>query len=235
MKHLILLILMCGYGWAQTQEAQVNGPEEKTASSEMKDEVDEVKEDVKNSSLLRQTRHHTLMGGLEAISSWLPFKLAGSYTYNFNKQWTLEAEFARGHFGTGLIGIDLASVNEYRYSLLARRYAGNSFHTIFGLYKDDFRARVGNTLLMDDSAVNDLKVHVLGVALGMGNRWQWQSGLTLGVDWIRMNFPLIDRYIDDDVLKNVDEDDREDIEDGIDKVASVPTFVLFGIYLGYSF
>lgn len=209
------------------------------ASTEpVKEEIKELKKEVSHSADLRELHHHTGMLGYEFISSWLPFKFVGSYTYNLNRKWSFELEMARGRFGTGLIGVDLASVTEYRYSLLARRFTGNSFHFLFGFYKDDFRATLGSDILddMSDTSVKDLRVEVMGATVGIGNRWQWQSGFTLDIDWFRMNMPVFGQDVDDEALKNVvDDNDYEMIQDGLHKVAHVPTFVLCGIYLGYSF
>ena len=200
--------------------------------------AEEIKDQVRNTDFHREHSHHTFMGGYEFLSTWLPFKLTAGYTYIFNKEWSLEAEVGRGAFGTGVFGIDLASVTEYRYSLLARRYKGNSFNTIFGIYKDNFRGKLGSDMLddMTDTSIDDFRVEVVGVTVGLGNRWQWGNGFTLGVDWIRMNAPIFGSKIDDDVLDNIENDsDRDTIKSGIDKVSKVPTFVLLGLYLGYTF
>lgn len=201
-------------------------------------EVKEIKQEVKNSAYYREKSSSTLMVGYEFLSTWLPFKFTGSYTYMFNKKWSLEAEMARGHFGAGALGFDVGSVTEYRYSLLGRRYVGNSFNMIFGLYKDDFRAKVGSDILddMTDTSIDDLRVEVIGLALGIGNRWQWGSGFTFGIDWFRMNAPVFDRKLDNEVLNEIDDNsDLKAVRDGMDKISKFPTFVLLGIYLGYSF
>jgi hypothetical protein len=197
-----------------------------------------IQDEVRNTAVYRDQSNGTAMLGLELFTSWVPFKLTGGYTYIFNKDWSLEAEFARGHFGAGLYGFNLASVSEYRYSLLARRYIGNSFHWIFGLYKDDFRATLGSDYVedMNDTSIDDLKVEILGATLGLGNRWQWKSGVTMGMDWVRTNIPIFDRKVDDGVLKNIDDgSDHDRVKKVINRVVSVPSFTLFGLYLGYTF
>lgn len=212
------------------------------AQTEIKTETETLPEkielEVRNSSFFRDHSKGTAMVGLELFTSWVPFKLTAGYTYIFNKKWSLEAEIARGKFGAGLYGFNLASVTEFRYSLLARRYTGNSFHWIFGLYKDDFRARLGSDYLedMSNTSIDDLKVDILGATIGFGNRWQWKSGLTIGMDWVRINIPIFDRKIDDGVLRNIDDgSDNNRVKRVINRVASVPSFTLFGLYLGYTF
>lgn len=197
-----------------------------------------IEKQVSGTSFFREHSHGTALVGYELLSTWIPSKFTFSYTHIFNKTWSVEAEFARGHFGAGLFGFDIASVTEYRYSILARRYTGNSFHWIFGLYKDDFRAKLGSDVLddMSDTSLDDMNVKVVGATVGFGNRWQWSNGFTLGLDWVRMNMPLFDRKIDDGVLKNIDDgSDHDSVKKGLNRVASVPTFTLLGIYLGYTF
>jgi hypothetical protein len=224
MRLFTFLMLLCFPLFAQT-ETPVSLPEK-------------IEAQVKNTAFYRSQSKGTVMVGLELFTSWVPFKLTAGYTYIFNKDWSLEAEFARGHFGAGLYGFNLASVNEYRYSLLARRYLGNSFHWIFGLYKDDFRASFGSDYLddMSDTSIDDLKVEILGATLGVGNRWQWKNGLTMGMDWVRTNIPIFDRKVDDGVLKNLEDvSDHDRVKKVINRVVSVPSFTLFGLYLGYTF
>lgn len=236
MKVFLLLLFMSTSLLAQTppMPAESALPKENPIAEEFK----EIKKEVKNSAYFRERSSGSVMLGYEFLSTWLPFKFTGSYTYMFNYKWALEAEMGRGHFGAGALGFDVASVTEYRYSLLARRFVGNSFNMTFGLYKNDFRAKVGSDILdnMSDTSIDDLRVEVLGLALGIGNRWQWSSGFTLGVDWFRMNLPVLDRKLDNEILNEIDDNsDMKDVKNGMDKISRIPTFVLLGIYLGYSF
>lgn len=223
MRLFTLLMLLCFPVFAQT---------------EIESFPEKIEAEVRNTSFFRDHSKGTAMVGLELFTSWVPFKLTAGYTYIFNKKWSVEAEFARGKFGAGLYGFNLADVTEYRYSLLARRYTGNSFHWIFGLYKDDFRARIGSDYLknMSNTSIDDMKVEILGATLGLGNRWQWKSGLTVGMDWVRTNIPIFDRKVDDGVLRNIDDgSDNNRVKRMINRVAGVPSFTLFGLYLGYTF
>jgi hypothetical protein len=195
-------------------------------------------ESLTSSQSNRANTNHTMMLGTEILSTWLPFKFTGSYIYTLNNKWSFEAEAARGKFGAQALIFDVASVTEYRYSLLARRYVGNSFNWIIGLYKDDFHAKIGSDILddMSNTSIDDLRVEVVGLVLGLGNRWQWQNGFTFGVDWFRLNAPIFDHQVKDGIVDNIeDENDRDLVKSGIRKVANIPTFVFFGLYFGYSF
>lgn len=187
---------------------------------------------------LRNHSHHSVQLGYEVLTTWIPFKWTASYTYTFNSKWSFELEYARGKVGLDNFGFDIASVRENRYSLLARRYVGNSFHWIFGFYKNDLRAKLGDDILddMSDTSIDDVKVSGLGVSLGLGNRWQWKNGFILGMDWVRMSIPLFDKKVDNDALNNIEDDnDLSRVRDGLQKFKNVPTFILLGLKLGYSF
>lgn len=192
----------------------------------------------KKSSELRDETKSAVMVGYQFITSWLPSKKTLSYTYNFNHVWSLEAEYSWASIGFPISGIDLGSIKEKRYSLQMRRFSGNSFNFSFGAALNEFKARLGSDFL--DSVGNeinsDFTVQNLGLTLGMGNRWQWENGFTLGVDWLRLNIPLYQSKIEDNVLESVgSEGDRDDIKKVIRAVNRIPTFVLLGVNLGYSF
>ena len=62
------------------------------------------------------------------------------------------------------------------------------------------------------------------------------NGMTLGIDWIRINYPVVATKIDDNSVNDVaDSADRNDLKDGIKTFNRIPTFLLFGLNIGYSF
>jgi hypothetical protein len=191
-----------------------------------------------NSADYRERSSGTVMAGYQFLTNWIPFKWTLGYSYLFNQKWSAEIEWSRGSYGIGAFGFDAARVTENRYSLIARRYVGNSFHFIMGGFKSDLHGELGDSMLkkMTDTSVDDFRVQGVGVALGLGNRWQWNNGLTLGVDWFRLNVPLIYKKVDNGVLDGIsDSNDLSIVKDSIQKVKNLPTIVLFGLHLGYSF
>lgn len=180
----------------------------------------------------------TVMVGYQLITSWVPSKKTLSYGHIFNQKWTVEGEFSFATINAPYIGVDLGRIKERRYTFQARRYVGNSFHLTFGAVYSTFSARLGSDIL--DSFGNEINSEFsagnIGATGGIGNRWQWQNGFTLGIDWIRLNIPLYETQVEDKVLESVGgSSDREDIKDVIRTFNRIPTFVLFGINLGYSF
>lgn len=204
----------------------------------VKEQIQEVPQQVSGSDLYRDQSLGSVMLGYQVLTTWIPFKWTASYNHIFNKKWTAELEYTRGNFGIGAFGFDVASVSENRYSLLARRYLGNSFHWILGAFKNDFHAELGSSIVNDmtNTSIDDFRVQGIGVTVGIGNRWQWGNGFTLGLDWIRMNVPLLDKKVDNKVLDRIDDNsDLSTVKKYIRRIENVPTFVLLGINLGYTF
>ncbi len=186
----------------------------------------------------RSNSKNTLMLGNQIITTWIPSKYTGSYTYNFNEKWSLEGEYSWASFSTKFVGIELGEISESRSTLQARYYLSNSFHFSFGGVYSRFSAKLGNDYLdtLGNKITTGFSAENLGVTLGIGNRWQWSNGITLGVDWIRINYPLVTTKIDDNSLNDVaDSADRSDLKDSLKTFNRIPTFVLFGLNVGYSF
>jgi len=186
----------------------------------------------------RSNSKNTLMLGNQIITTWIPSKYTGSYTYIFNDKWSLEGEYSWASFSTKFVGIELGEISEGRSTLQARYYVSNSFHFSFGGVYSRFSAKLGNDYLdtLGNKITTGFSAENLGVTLGMGNRWQWSNGITFGVDWIRINYPLVTTKIDDNSLNDVaDSADRNDLKDSLKTFNRIPTFVLFGLNVGYSF
>lgn len=175
----------------------------------------------------------SMMVGYQLITSWIPSKWSASYTQNFNEKWSLEGEWSQGSISDPLIGVDVGHIKEWRATLQARRFTGNSFNFSFGPVYSHFDAKLGT-----DFGVNynsKFSAENLGISGGFGNRWQWRNGLTVGIDWMRLNIPIFETKIDDDVLDDVTGSDSDDIKDAIKTFNRVPTFVLLGVNIGYTF
>ncbi len=190
------------------------------------------------SQTARDASRGTVMVGHQAITSWLPSKNTLSYTHIFSERWTLEGEYSFQTINTSFIGVDLGKISERRTTLHARRYFGNSFHLSFGAVLSTFEARLGGVFVdsLGDRIQSSFRAQNLGVSGGLGNRWQWDNGLTLGVDWLRINVPMLETRVDDNVLDSLDDsDNREDVKGVIRTFSRIPTFVLLGLNIGYTF
>lgn len=224
-------------------EEVVDGPgvkvnDERPAVDEVKEKAHDVVLASRTSSDNRKNAHHTLMLGYQLLTTWIPSKIAGSYTYNFSEKWSLEGEYAKGSIGFPAGFIDLAGVSETRMTLQARRFTGNSFNFTFGAFYNSFEANVGGDIIPKLANQNKTKLGVdgIGATFGFGNRWQWQNGVTFGVDWFRINQILVQTKLNNSIVNNVnDKGARDEIKNLLSRLNSIPTFLLFGVNLGYSF
>lgn len=251
MKYLVLFFFFSPFSFAQdiqttpllpTEGSEVVPEITKPAESPVEAVVTESKplpemkeEKTYSSKENRANRNSTVMLGYQFITSWLPSKLALSYTNSFSEKWSLEGEFSQASINDPFIGVDLGEIKEWRATLQSRRFVGNSFNFSFGAVYSHFNANLG-TNFAGSKASSKFSAENLGVTGGFGNRWQWTNGLTVGVDWIRLNVPVFETEVKDEVLKNVpNADDQGDIKDVIKAFNRIPTFVLFGLNIGYSF
>jgi len=184
----------------------------------------------------RRESNHSIMLGYQLLTTWLPSKKAVNYTYIHSERWSWDLEYAWTSIDSPIIGVDLGEISEKRYSLMGRRYVSNSFHFILGAMYQDFHARASGKIVSQGVDVATFGAESAGVVLGIGNRWQWKSGFTLGVDWLRVNVPLFSTKVENEILDDIDNNsDSEDVKKVIRAFNRIPTFVVFGLNLGYSF
>lgn len=177
---------------------------------------------------------------LSPFSSWLPMKYGLSLGYILDPNWTIEGEYTRRTISAGFQSVDFGEIKDHRYGIQSRWYPGsNSFNLILGLYKSEFTAELGDAVLNNVTGVPSttvIKFESMGPQLGLANKWQWQSGITFGVDWFVMYIPAFNKKIDDNVLQSVNNsDDRSDLDKVISVVSNLPQFDILKINLGYSF
>ncbi|MES2529326.1 MAG: hypothetical protein V4598_19720 [Bdellovibrionota bacterium] len=206
----------------------------KEASDSGKKKIEEVTGKILRSEDLRDDSFGTLLLGYQPFTTWIPSKWTASYTQIFNRNWTLEGEYSKGSLSVPVFSVDIGEIKEERVSLQSRYYPGNSFNWSFGLMYQKGEAKLG----ADIPATTKLDVFEMesfGATLGFGNRWQWQNGFTLGIDWFRMNQPLFGRWENESVLKTVSADDADELKKIMRAFNTLPTFVFLGLQLGYTF
>lgn len=191
----------------------------------------------KKSKKVRKDSIGSVMVGYQLITSWIPSKKTISYTHIFNPKWSLELEYAWSGLGYPIFGIDFGSIKERRYSL-----PRDTWERLFILPLDPITmilsAEVGSSILnrAGTETTSSFGAEGAGIAMGMGNRFHWKNGFTLGVDWFRLNVPLIVTDVESRILDDVSNgSDEDDIEKVIKSFNRIPTFVLLGINIGYSF
>lgn len=179
-------------------------------------------------------RANTITIGFQYLSTWIPSKKTLGYTRTLSPKWSLEGEYSTSTLSTGIVGVDLGSVSEKRFSLLGRRYWGRSFNWVIGPYFNSVKAALGGDI--KTPVDGHVQVEQLGLSLGFANRWSFENGFTIGFDWLRVNIPLRETKYDDKILQLVaDKSSRDDVKTVLSAINRVPTFVLLGIHLGYFF
>lgn len=184
----------------------------------------------------RKNSRHSFMLGYQFLTTWLTGKKTIGYTFIVSENWSWELEHAWQSLDSSIVGVDLGEISEKRTSLLGRRYVGDSFHFILGAMYQDFDARASGKVLNKGVDVASFGAEGTGAVLGIGNRWQWQNGMTVGIDWLRVNVPLLTNKVENKILDEVnDNSDSDDIKKVIRTFNHIPTFVVFGLNIGYTF
>jgi hypothetical protein len=189
-----------------------------------------------SSATKRDFSNGSLMGGYQPINTWVGGKLTGSYTHIFNKDLSLELEYANSKKELKTAGVEVGDADENRYTLMFKYYFGNSFYVSLGSYINEINIDLSKRI-REAAGINneDIKLSSLGVVAGIGNRWQFENGITFGIDWFRINQPTRTYEVKDSALKNLQEEDKEDVKRAGKILKTMPAITYFGINLGYTF
>ncbi len=170
----------------------------------------------------------------------IPTKYGLSAAWIVNDWMTLEASYFTGSWSLSLPFIDLGGLSETVIAANGRFYLGKSFNFIGGVGYQSYDASIGSSILSRipnaPPNIDVLSTRSLGLQLGFGNRWQFENGFLIGVDWLLLNFPMANLGSSTDVLNYVNnQGDRERIEDAIRFMQYFPTGAAAKLSLGYSF
>ena len=182
----------------------------------------------------------TVMVHLSPFSTWLPMKYGLNAGYIAGENWTWEFEYIQRFISGKVASVDFGKIQDERYGLQARWYPGaNSFHLIMGLFKNTFSMELGNSMISAIGSVPPVtvwKLESIGPQLGLGNRWQWTSGVTFGVDWFLMYLPVFNKKVDDRAFDYVtNQNDRDDLDNVSRIINNIPQFDVLRFHLGYTF
>lgn len=190
----------------------------------------------RTSATNREDSFGSLMLGYQILNTWVPAKKTLSFAYYFNRDWGLELEYATSKFSLDIAGINLGRIEEDRYSLLGKYFVGNSFYFNFGGYVSKLELFVGDKF--GDAAGNQINdsfiMDIYGASFGVGNRWIFDNGITLGVDWLRFNMPIA-TSTKQRILKELDEENSDDVKSVAKIFKNFPAFTFVGVNLGYTF
>lgn len=182
-----------------------------------------------SSATYRDHAFGTLLVGYQFMNTWVPDKVTGSYTQIFNRDWSLEFEYASSKRDITIAGYKVLDLDEKRYTLLVKYYIGTSFHLSLGPYIYDI------AFIPNKSSNDEFQIVGHGVAFDIGNRWQFAKGITFGIDWMRINKPLGESKVDNRFRTNMNESDRDKVEKTGKIFRTIPAFTFFGVNFGYTF
>ncbi|MDQ3231487.1 MAG: hypothetical protein M3Q07_06665, partial [Pseudobdellovibrionaceae bacterium] len=74
------------------------------------------------------------------------------------------------------------------------------------------------------------------LTLGLGNRWQFKSGITFGIEWLDLVLAMGQGRIEENFMDRVnDKDEQDDLQTLFDYFRHGTTFQILKVTLGYSF
>lgn len=191
----------------------------------------------RSSATNRQDSFGTFMGGFQFLDTWVPAKLTASYTQILSRNFSLELEFATSERNIDILGRDIGTLTEERWALLLKYYVGTSFYINLGPYINELTLDIGDDIVnASGNRINDkASLSLVGVSFGIGNRWQFNNGFTLGVDWFRINQPTGTYKVSERIVKDLDADDADDVKETNKLFRNIPSFTFFGVNIGYTF
>lgn len=177
-----------------------------------------------------------LLGSFAYLDTWLPGKLGATLSYG-NKERTWEFAYQNASYSLDVLIDDLGKITDTRMHLSTRSHTwGGSFNFQYGIFYNKFSAKLGNDYTeLVGASFNLVEIETAGVLWGVGNKWRW-GGWELNADWFKVFWPLAKLGEDSDILDSeASSSDKDDIEELIDGVSSIPTVSLAHFELGYRF
>ena len=178
-----------------------------------------------------------IYGNYAYVDTWLPGKFGLTASYG-DKDRVYELAIQQASYSFDILVSDLGNITDRRIHLTTRSFTwGTSFNFQYGAYYNSLEVNLGNsyTDLVGDK-YDVLKVETLGVMWGVGNRWTWDNGISLGFDWFKVFWPLMTLNENTDYLDEVPAgSEKDDAEELSNAIANIPTFTLSHFEIGYRF
>ncbi len=184
----------------------------------------------------------SILADIAPLSMWVPYKLGLTLGWQFQEDWAVEASYLQGKIDLDNTGVEgVGDAKEDRIDVVIRKYFCGSFSVFGGYSYQSVNAEASDQVRTDNPGLPfyDTTIKTHGVIAGIGNRWMWGSGFTLGVDWISAIIPLSNKVDNDfrDLIPSdyTDAQDRKDIIDAMDKIEKTPRLTLLHLKLGWTF
>jgi len=196
------------------------------------DKADEALEEA-----IEATKRWSAYGSFSYLDTWLPGKIGLSGVYGDDSR-TYELAYQSASYSFDFLIDDLGKITDQRIHLTTRSHTWDgSFNFQYGIYYNSILVELGNAYTAALGNKYDvLRVDTVGVVWGMGNRWNWDNGLSLGLDWFKIFIPL--KVVNKDTKfldENTDPDNQDDVDELVEGLSHIPAFTLAHFEIGYRF
>jgi hypothetical protein len=159
-------------------------------------------------------------GGGISVASFIAAPLRVGYMLSEELEVGLE-------YGGKTYSWDSISTSVTNMGLYGRYYLGNSFNIYASLLQRS--ANAGYSIL---GTTIDATLSSMALTAAIGNKWQWDFGLTLGIDWLAYSMPL---SLSESSAIALTTAQAEDLAQTNTDYNALYTLALFSISLGFSF
>jgi hypothetical protein len=238
---IFISILVTRLVTAQTEPTPTSFIDE--AKKNISDVAESVNSNLVSSTLNRHFIKHGITLQYSPIDLIIPSKTGISYYYSsFDTSKQYEVQYLRGKIALNGVIDDLASTTDERFSFLIRNLPRNSnFNWFYGFSYLALEAELGSRFLSTISNTNipdaDIfKVSSIGIDIGLGHRWYFNNGFTLGADWIGVSQPVIQIKKEAHYQEaSTNQQNKDDAEKILNLLSIYPRIYALKLMLGYSF
>ncbi len=210
---------------------------------QVNDSVKKADQALTESAAIRLTKDYGVLLTYSPMDFIIPNKIGGSlYFTSEDKLNQYEFQFLTSTLSAGGYSVDIASMTEQKFSFLNRNFSQDSnFNFYYGLSYVTLEAQLGSDYLSSVPAnerpnADMMKIHVLALDLGIGNRWYFDNGLILGADWIGVTQPITSLKKEQHFTDySSNQSDKDDIDKFLNLATFLPRIYVLKLQLGYSF
>lgn len=167
---------------------------------------------------------------------WLPGKI-GLTAVKFDESRTYELAYQTASYSFDFIIDGLGKISDQRAHLTTRSHTWDgSFNFQYGLYLSSTSITLGKAYLGVGVSSDVISVTNLGAMWGFGNKWAWENGFQMGMDYFKIFYPVTTLKKESDFLdESADQDDKDDVEELVDGLSKLPQLTLLHFEIGYRF
>lgn len=177
---------------------------------------------------------------LSTISLFVPLKPGATVSYAYNPEYTIELSAMSGGLSAGWLSAELGRYTETSYSAVVRSYgARSSFHYLIGVSQENTLIKIGNRyvdMATGAGSIDIAQTQSWALVLGLGQNWKLRNGMSFGVDYARIAYPLIVSNTDSPFLNSTADGEKKGfIADTLNTAAKIPRLSFLQLNIGYSF